>query len=301
MATDVETRLTYLQWQPSYTHIRPYRIGQFAGRRRPNKQREKTTNLVFCVADHAETIRDIRGLLTEDLPFNLDTNGFAYIKCPRPALTKAYDYSDPKKIENIFLPECEAILKSKVEGADEVMIFDWKIRKKKSAKERRRRNPNLQGFARQVHIDTLLTRDEIGTPMMERIRNHLPEESQHLLSGRVQLINFWRPISGPVEDHPIAVCDRRTLDSSKLIETDMIRGNYTGTMLYSQYEPNGTCQWYYMSAQNVEDVLLFKGFDTKEDSVKYTPHTSFTPLNTSDNPCPRVSVEVRALVFSHPE
>lgn len=36
--------------------------------------------------------------------------------------------------------------------------------------------------------DTLLTRDEIGTPTMERIRNHLPEESQHLLSGRVQLI-----------------------------------------------------------------------------------------------------------------
>lgn len=37
-------------------------------------------------------------------------------------------------------------------------------------------------------LDTLLTRDEIGTPMMTRIRNHLPEESQYLLSGRVQLI-----------------------------------------------------------------------------------------------------------------
>lgn len=36
--------------------------------------------------------------------------------------------------------------------------------------------------------DTLLTRDEVGTPLMERIRNHLPEESQHLSSGRVQLI-----------------------------------------------------------------------------------------------------------------
>ncbi|KAL4866188.1 hypothetical protein BDV12DRAFT_173246 [Aspergillus spectabilis] len=300
MATDVETRLTYLQWQPSYTHTRPYRIAQLAGRRRPNKQRcEKTTNLVFRLADHAETIRDIRGS-NEDLPsFNLDTNGFAYRKCPRPALTKAYDYSDPNKIENIFLPECEAILKSEVEGADEVIIFDWKIRKRKSAKERRRRNPNLQGFARQVHIDTLLTRDEIGTPMMERMRNHLPEESQQLLSGRVQLINLWRPISGPVEDHPIAVCDGQTLNSSKLIETDVIRGSYTGTMLYPQYELNGTCQWYYMSGQDVEDVLLFKGFDTKEDSVKYTPHTSFTPLNPSQNPCPRISVEVRALVFSH--
>ncbi|KAL4929530.1 uncharacterized protein BDV17DRAFT_261116 [Aspergillus undulatus] len=310
MATDVSTRLTYLQWQPSYTQTRPYRIVQPGGRRRkPNKNRENTTNLVFRVAEHAETIIDIRQLAPDPSPdhpdplpllkFNLDTNGFAYRRCPRPALTKAYEYSDPENVGKIFLPECVDILRNEVEGAEEVMVFDWKIRKRKSAKERRRRNPNLQGFARQVHIDTLLTRDKVGIPMMERIRNHLPEESQHLLSGRVQLINLWRPISGPIEDHPIAVCDRRTLDTSRLIETDVIRGEYTGTMLYPEYEPNGTCQWYYMSKQDVGDVLLFKGFDSKEDCVKYTPHTSFIPLNTSENPgCPRVSVEVRALVFS---
>ncbi len=174
MATDVQAKLTYLQWQPSYTHTRPYRIGQFVGRRNPRdeKQREKTTNLVFKAAKHAETIRDIRGL-TDGPAFTLDANGFVYIKCPPPALANAYDYSDPGKIENIFLPECENILRRHVEGADEVMIFDWKvgqqhcrqltvsilnfycqIRKRKSAKERRRRNPNLQGFARQVHIGT---------------------------------------------------------------------------------------------------------------------------------------------------
>ncbi|RDW86107.1 uncharacterized protein DSM5745_02749 [Aspergillus mulundensis] len=301
MAADVSAHLTYLQWQPSYSHTRPYRNSQFIGRRRPNrKQQQADTNLVFRVADHPETIRDVRGLPR----FDLDTNGFAYTRCGPPALTEAWMYSDPKKIENIFLPECEDILRREVEGADEVMIFDWKIRKRKSAKDRRRRNPNLQGFARQVHIDTLLTRDELGMPVMERIRNHLPPESRHLLSRRVRLINLWRPISGPIEDHPMAVCDRQTSDTSSLIETDMIRGEYTGTMLYPQYEPNGSCQWYYMSRQDVEDVLLFKGLDSEEGSVKYTPHTSFTPLKNpgSDSPPsrPRVSVEVRALVFSQP-
>ena len=128
MATDVQAKLTYLQWQPSYTHTRPYRIGQFVGRRNPRKekQREKTTNLVFKAAKHAETIRDIRGL-TDGPAFTLDANGFVYIKCPPPALANAYDYSDPGKIENIFLPECENILRRHVEGADEVMIFDWKV------------------------------------------------------------------------------------------------------------------------------------------------------------------------------
>ena len=48
----------------------------------------------------------------------------------------------------------------------------------------------------------------------------------------------------------------------------MIRGDYTGTLLYPLYEPKKTHQWYYMSKQGVEDVLLFKSFDSKEGSVK---------------------------------
>ena len=80
----------------------------------------------------------------------------------------------------------------------------------------------------------------------------------------------------------MAVCDGRSMDVSRLIETDMIRGDYTGTMLYPQYDPNDTYQWYYMSGQDVEDVLLFKGFDTKEDSVKcrwLTTHLDFRFLS----------------------
>jgi hypothetical protein len=79
---------------------------------------------------------------------------------------------------------------------------------------------------------------------------------------------MWRPLNGPVEDHPMTVCDGRNLDTSKLVESDMIRGDYTGTLLYPLYEPKKTRKWYYMSKQGVEDVLLFKSFDSKEGSVK---------------------------------
>jgi hypothetical protein len=87
-------------------------------------EKPPNTNLVFRKSEHAETIHDIRGSSDK---FTLDTNGFAYIWCPPPALTRAWEYSDPKKIENVFLPECEAILRKGVEGADEVVIFDWKV------------------------------------------------------------------------------------------------------------------------------------------------------------------------------
>ncbi|KAJ5406329.1 hypothetical protein N7465_007613 [Penicillium sp. CMV-2018d] len=265
----IETKLKYLQWQTSYTHTRPYRIAQF-GRKRKNNDQKKPHNLVFQEGDAAETIRDIRGTTEAEgnQSFTLEINGFVYSRYPPPLFTNPKDFGDPAHIQNILLPECEAILRNEIEGVDRVFIFDWKIRKKKSAKEQRKRNDNLLSFARQVHIDTLLTKDEPGTSMLERIRNHLPEEAHHLLSGRVQMINMWRPINGPVEDQPLAVCDGRTVDTSRLVETDMTRGDYTGTMLYPLYEPGNIRQWYYLSRQGVEDVLLFKSFDSKTGSVK---------------------------------
>ena len=126
MATDVQARLTYLEWQPEYTETRPYKVSQYVGRRkRKKKDDQKTTNLVFREAE-PETIKDVRGW-TEAPPFNLDRNGFAYVQCPPPALIKAYEYSDPWRVQKIFLPECEEVLKQHVGGADEVMIFDWKV------------------------------------------------------------------------------------------------------------------------------------------------------------------------------
>ncbi|KAJ5771986.1 hypothetical protein N7520_002515 [Penicillium odoratum] len=179
---DIETKLTYLEWQTSYTQTRPYRIAKF-GRRNNGL---KPHNLVFRKGDSPELIKDIRDI--KDKSFALDTNGFVYARHPPPKFTQPSDFLDPEQVRNIFLPECEAILRKEIEGVDRVFIFDWKIRKKKSAKERRKRNPNLLKFARQVHVDTLLTRDKRETTMAERIRNHLPEESHHLLSGRVRMI-----------------------------------------------------------------------------------------------------------------
>lgn len=67
-------------------------------------------------------------------------------------------------------------------------------------------------------------------------------------------------------------------------------------MLYPQYETNDARKWYYMSGQDVEDVLLFKGFDTKEDSVKCewlttllgclsAVHISFNPVALERRRC----------------
>lgn len=124
MPTDIQTKLTYLHWQTSYTQTRPYRIAQFG---RNKKNDEQTHNLVFHRGDSAETIKDIRGI-NKDTKLTLETNGFVYAKHPPPIFTQSQDFLDPEQVRNVFLPECEAILRHEIEGVDRIFIFDWKVR-----------------------------------------------------------------------------------------------------------------------------------------------------------------------------
>src|SRR5712691_1808697 len=41
----------------------------------------------------------------------------------------------------------------------------------------------------------------------QRVRDLVPDEADRLLGQRFALINLWRPIRGPVEESPLAVCD----------------------------------------------------------------------------------------------
>jgi hypothetical protein len=122
---DIETKLTYLQWQNSYTKVRPYRIAQF-GRKKSKNEQPKPHNLVFHKGEDIETIRDVRGI-DDDQKFSLEANGFVYRRYPPPWSITPKDYYDPEQIRNVFLPECEAILRNEIEGVDRVFIFDWKV------------------------------------------------------------------------------------------------------------------------------------------------------------------------------
>lgn len=124
MPSDIQTKLTYLHWQNSYTETRPYRIAQF-GRKKKND--EQTHNLVFHKGDSAEIIKDIRGV-SDITKFTLETNGFVYAKHPPPIFTQPKDFLDPEQVRNVFLPECEEILRQEIEGVDRIFIFDWKVR-----------------------------------------------------------------------------------------------------------------------------------------------------------------------------
>lgn len=119
-------------------------------------------------------------------------------------------------------------------------------------------------------------------------------------------------------DYPLAVCENSTLQADKVLGVDTIRQNYFGETLYPLYTPG--YNWYYLSQQTKDEVLIFQSFDSMRDAevsgklfvIKYKlasfvyelrlllgcAHTAFAASNVPANAHPRESIEVRALVFS---
>ncbi len=75
-----------------------------------------------------------------------------------------------------------------------------------------------------------------------------------------QQSSVWKPINGPVQEWPLAVCDGSTVQPENLIETDHVRRQYAGVTLYALKDSG--MQWYYMRYQKDDEVLLFKNFDS---------------------------------------
>jgi hypothetical protein len=139
-----------------------------------------------------------------------------------------------------------------------------------------------------VHID------QSYTASLNRVAHHLPAEADHLLKGRVQIINVWRPIR-PIFKDPLAVADAHSVPDSDLVPVGLIYPDRRGETY--TVKPNKGHKWYFLYGQTPSEVLLIKCFDTKVDGrARRVPHTAFVNQSTV-NETDRESIEVRALVF----
>jgi hypothetical protein len=225
---------------------------------------------------HDVTISDARGRESE---FTLDRNGFALVKAP----TAVADFYDPEEIKRVYYPEVEQLLKDKL-GANRVFIFDHNVR-----------NATREGLAkpsRQVHNDHTVN----SAP--RRVRDHLGADAEELLKHRFGIVNVWRPIRGPVQDSPLALCDARSFTDKDLIASDLVYAHVRGETSRVEYNP--AHRWYYFSNQQPDEVLFIRVHDSSDDGrARLSFHTSFENPLTPDAP-PRESIEVRTLVFFPP-
>jgi hypothetical protein len=232
---------------------------------------------------HTVPIYSARPLASE---ISLDREGFALL----PNETAVRDFWDDEELRRVYYPEAEATI-ARATGAARVYIFDHTRRKRVPGIDDR--TPRLpRQPATRVHVD------HTAKSGPQRVRDLLGDEANELLRGRVQVINLWRPIRGPLRDAPLAVCDASTVAPKDLVPADLVYTNRIGETYAVTY--NRSHHWFFVPAMQRNEALLIKCFDSLTDGrARFAPHTAFDDPTAPPDVMPRESIEIRSLVF-HP-
>lgn len=233
---------------------------------------------------HVVPIRNARAVVGE---LSLDKQGFALTH----QKTAVRDFYDSEEVERVYYPEVERLLKEAT-GAEKVVIFDHQVRNLELA---RRGEKNAREYGKVVH------NDYTAKSGPRRVRDHLPPvEAAERLKHRFAEINVWRPIRGPIESAPLALCDARSIEAKDFVPSDLVYRERVGETYRFTYNPNH--RWFYFPRLEQNEVILLKCYDSKEDGrARFTAHSAFEDPTSPSDAAPRESIEVRALVFFPPE
>jgi hypothetical protein len=217
--------------------------------------------------------------------YALDREGFALIT----QNSAVRDFYDEDELRRVYYPEAERVLRE-VTGAHKVFVFDHTIRRRIWGSDDRVAGAPRQPVPR-VHVD----HTEKSGP--QRVRDLLPDEADALLRGRVQVINLWRPIRGPLQDAPLAVADARSVAPGDLVGQDLVYPERVGETYAVTFNPQH--RWYYVPDMQPHEALLLKCYDSATDGrARFAPHTAFEDPNAPADKLPRESIELRTLVFN---
>lgn len=166
-------------------------------------------------------VRDGRAV-ADDL--SLDKQGFELTHHE----TSVNDFYDRKEVQDVYYPEVERLLREAT-GANRVVIFDHQVRCLPLAE---RKEKDARGYGKVVH------NDYTAKSGPRRVRDHLPPaEAEELLKNRFAEINVWRPIRGPIESTPLAVCDARTIAPGDFVASDLVYPDRSGRPIASRTIP----------------------------------------------------------------
>lgn len=120
---------------------------------------------------------------------------------------------------------------------------------------------------------------------------------------RFVALSLWKPLK-TVRRDPLGFCDGRTVDKEDLVVLGRVYPDGKegeNVVIKARREDRGVHDWYWISAQGVEECVALKLFDSEEAEGRctQTPHASFT-LEGSEEVEEveevRESVEVRVVV-----
>lgn len=216
-------------------------------------------------------------------PFALDREGFTLAR----HATEVTDLYDRQQLEAVYNAEIQDIVKA-ASGAKDVVIFDHTPRAG---------TPDIQAARGVREPAWFVHNDYTARSAPRRLRDHFPpDEADARLQGRFAIINVWRPIHGPVESAPLAVCDATSVAPKDLIVTERRGKDRVGEIHLATYNPDH--RWYYFPLMADDEVLLIKTYDSAvEGDGHATIHVAFEDPTSAPDARPRESVETRTFAF----
>ena len=232
---------------------------------------------------HLVPVHDARAVESD---ISLDREGFAVLHYK----SAVKNFWDEDEVRRVYYPEVQRVL-AEATGASKVYIFDHTLRRRVRGVDDRAPGAPRQPASR-VHVD------HTAKSGPQRVRDFFGDDAEELLRGRVQVINLWRPIRGPLRDAPLAVCDAGSVTAEDLVPSDLVYQNRVGETYGVTYNP--AHRWFYVPDMQPDEALLLKCFDSATDGrARFAPHTAFDDPTAPADALPRESIEIRTLVF-HP-
>ena len=236
---------------------------------------------------HVVSIHDARSIAGS---LRLDEHGFAFHSRP----TQFADFFDDAAVRERYYPDVQSAVRA-FTGAMEVVVFDHNVR---SAARAERGEAGVRTPVDQVHNDYT----ERSGPKRKLEVLEAAGRSD-LADRRVAFVNLWRPIVGPVQDNPLALCAATSVARKDLVQTDIHHfgeedldtPRHTGQIYSVRHNP--AHQWFYLSDMRPDEFLLLKCYDSRTDGrARFLPHTGFRNPACPPEFVPRESIEARTLV-----
>lgn len=216
---------------------------------------------------------------------SLDESGFLLVRHQ----SAVADFYDEGEVRSGYYPEAERLVRE-LTGAARVVVFDHNLRKANTASE------GLKGVKEPV---TRVHNDFTERSGPERAAAELAargESAAEALKGRFAIINLWRPIAGPVEDFPLAVCDAKSMSPGDFLAQDLIYRHRVGETYAVTF--SAAHRWFYFPHMTRDEALLLKCFDSAHDGrARFTAHSAFVNPAAAPGAAPRESIELRTLAI----
>lgn len=217
----------------------------------------------------------------------LEREGFLLADAP----TRMADFGDEDAIHAIYYAEAAELARA-VTGGRAAYVFDHLVRRRDPSRPTLtfgREGDGAPSAVGRIHNDYTETSGYL------RLGRVLTDPVQAAAVGRYGIVNIWRSIRGPVLDTPLALCDARSVNVADLVAAEIRYPTRTGELYLATHNPRH--RWWYASAIDRHEALVFKQYDSQASGVaRFTPHAAFVHPKAPAGTPPRESIEIRCLV-----